>query len=68
MAKPWLAAALTTTAPAGVIEPLAPALAVIVNVLIAKLAAIVWLASTFVKLYVVTAPTLTPSTSTSSTW
>ena len=67
MVKPWLAAAFTATAPAGVIEPFAPALAVIVYVLIAKLALITWLARTFVKLYVVTAPTLMPSTSTSAT-
>ena len=34
----------------------------------AKLAAIVWATVTFVNVYVVTAPTELPSTSTSSTW
>ena len=42
---PWF----TVTAPLGAIEPLAPAVAVIVYVLIAKLAAIVWLAVTLVN-------------------
>src|SRR5262249_57845393 len=66
--KLWSAPQLTPTDPLGLIVPFAPADAVIVNVLIAKLAAIVWFACTFVKLKLVTAPTLTPSTSTSSTW
>ncbi|TMG82452.1 MAG: hypothetical protein E6H78_14685 [Betaproteobacteria bacterium] len=67
MVNVWLATALTVTLPAGEILPLAPADAAMVNVLIAKLAAIVWLAMTLLKVYVDTAPTDTPSTRTSAT-
>jgi len=55
----------------GVIVPFAPVVGVIVNVLLANVALIVWLAVTFVNVYVpdVTAVgSLTPSTSTVSRW
>ena len=45
----WFAPEFTLTAPEGEMLPLAPAEAVIVYVLIAKLAEIVWFAVTFVN-------------------
>ena len=66
--KVWLAPELTDTAPLGVIDPLEPALAVTVKVSMAKVAAMVWLAVTFEKVYEATAPTEVPSTVTFATW
>ena len=63
-----MAPRLTVTVPLGLMEPLAPALAVTVKVSMAKVAAIVWLAVTFEKVYEVTAPTEVPSTVTFATW
>src|SRR5438093_1607032 len=68
MVKLWPTVAFTVTAPDGVMLPLAPADAVIVYVSIAKLAEMVWFASTLLKVYEVTAPTELPSTRTSATW
>jgi hypothetical protein len=48
--------------------PFGPGLAVTANWSMAKLAARVWLAVTFVNVKLVTAPTELPSTSTSATW
>src|SRR5205085_2182780 len=62
----WLAPHVTATAPDGVIEPPAPALAVMVNDGVANVAAIVWLAVTFANVYAATAPTEPPSTVTSA--
>jgi hypothetical protein len=58
--------ASTGTAPDGVIAPFDPALAVIVCTN-ANEAAIVWLAVMLASVWLVTAPTDAPSTSTSST-
>jgi hypothetical protein len=55
---------LTETAVAGEIVPPVPAVGVIVKLLSAKVALMVWLAVTLVKVYVATAPTDTPSTRT----
>ena len=62
------AGTLTVTVPEGEIVPLAPAVAVIVKVLIAKLAEICGWRLALLKRYVVSAPTDTPSTRTSATW
>ena len=64
----WLAPAATVIAPAGDIFPPAPALAVIVYVVGAKLAVIVWAALTPVNVYELAAPTETPSTITAVIW
>jgi hypothetical protein len=66
--KVWFAPLFTETAPAGEMLPLPLALTVMVNGFAAKLAEMVWFAVTFVKLYDVTAPAATPSTSTAETW
>jgi hypothetical protein len=58
---------LTTTDPLGDIEPFVPELAVMVKVLIAKLAAMVWFAVTLVKVKLPINPFDTPSTTTSAT-
>src|SRR5438093_296845 len=68
MAKIWFDPQSTETEPAGDMEPWAPALAKIDFVSTAKLAAMVWLAVTFAKLYLLTGPTEAPSTSTSAMW
>ena len=52
------------TVPLGVIAPLEPADELIVYVLAVNVAEMVWLEVTFVKVYVLTAPTELPSTST----
>ncbi len=53
------------TVPLGEITPLEPADELIVYVLAVNVAEMVWLEVTFVKVYVLTAPTEPPSTSTS---
>src|SRR5512143_1347959 len=59
----------TDTFPDGDKAPFAPALAAMVyDGFASNVAAIVWLLVTFVKVYVATAPTDTPSTRTSMTW
>ena len=65
--KVWFEPPLTATAPEGDMEPPVPADALIVNVLTAKLADIVWLEVTLVKVYELTAPSEAPSTSTLET-
>ena len=64
----WSEPQFTGTAPLGEIWPWAPAEAEIVLMSPANEALIVWFAVTFVKPYLVTAPTELPSTRTSSTW
>ena len=49
MVKVWFAPWFTVTVPLGEMVPLAPAVAAMVWVLMAKLAAMVWLAVTLVK-------------------
>ena len=58
----------TACAPEGAIEPSAPAEAAMVKISPVKTAEIVWLAVTLVNWNDVSAPTETPSTSTSATW
>ena len=68
MVNTWFAPLFTITEPEGVILPFAPADAVMVKVFGVKDDDIVWLAVTFVKVYVPTAPTDDPSTNTLATW
>src|SRR5438552_2452218 len=68
MVKLWFAPQLTLTAPEGLIEPLAPAEALMVKVWVENEALMVWLVRTLLKVKLEIAPCETPSTSTSSMW
>src|SRR5207244_5160998 len=63
-----LSPAFTVEAPGGAIEPLAPAVAVMMYVSIAKMASIVWFAWTGGNVNGLTAPCDTPSILTSTRW
>ena len=62
MLKAWLPPCATCTVPDGLMPPFAPADAVIVYAMGAKLAEIVCVAVTLEKVYVLTAPAEAPST------
>jgi len=67
MVNDWLAPEFTVTVPEGLIEPLLPALAVMVNVMGVNAALMVWSAVTLLNVKEVTAPWLAPSTVTLET-